>query len=99
MSRERDGENEARPQLQIWDEEGREAGIGTVRDAGDEWNVAVALERVSGELVRGRLAFRCADRTLRTAPIIVEESPEAVLQRARQIPASMLRQLLVSVRD
>lgn len=90
---------ESRPQLQIWDDEERESGLGTLEQSGTEWAVAVVLERVSADLVKGRLAFRSDGARFQTAPVIVEESPEAVLRRAREMPASMLRQLLLSVRD
>lgn len=89
---------DSRPQLQIWDDEERESGLGTVEQSGTEWAVAIVLERVSADLVKGRIAFRADGERLQTAPVIVEESPEAVLRRAREMPASMLRQLLLSVR-
>ena len=95
----RDRDARGKSQLQIWEEGGRETSIGVLVEDDGEWEALVILERVSPDHVRGRLSFRREDRRYDTAPVLVEESEEAVVRRARQLPGSMLRQLLASVRD
>lgn len=87
-----------RPQLQIWDDEGREAAIGTLTEDGTEWEMLVILEPASTDLVRGKLSFRRGEERYDTAAVLVEDTPEAVLQRATRLPGAMLRQLLLSAR-
>lgn len=87
-----------RPQLQIWDEHGRETAIGTLSEVDTEWEVYVTLEPITGDLFRGRLSFRRGDERYETAPVLVETSARAVLRRAAELPSAMLRQLLVSAR-
>lgn len=98
MSR-RDRDPGRTSQLQIWEEGERETSIGVLTEDDGEWEALVILELVSPEHVRGRLSFRRDDRRYDTAPVLVEESEEAVVHRARQLPDSMLHQLLASVRD
>lgn len=92
------GEGEV-PQLQIWDDESREADLGTLEDGGEPWQVRVVLERVGPDLVRGRLSFRRGEARHDTAPVLVEETAEEVVRRAADLPSSMLHQLLLSARD
>lgn len=92
------GGDEPRPQLQMWDDEERETAIGTLEDGGVRWNTLVVVEPVSGDLVRGRLSFRCGEQRFDTAPVILEETAARVVQRAAELPAAMLRQLFTSAR-
>ncbi len=85
-------------QVHIWDG-GREAAVGTVEDEEGEWSAVVVIEAEAEDLARGRLSFRLGDARYDTAPIIVEESAEAVVERAAELPASMLRQLLMAARE
>lgn len=100
MKRRRRGpdDGEPRPQLQIWDEEGRETAIGLFDDGEAEWNLLVVFEPISGDLFRGRLSFRAGEERYDTAPVLVEDSAEGVVRRATELPHSMLRQLLLSAR-
>jgi len=93
------GTRELRPQIQIWDDEGREAAVGLFDDGEAEWNLLVVFETVTRELVSGRLSFRNGDERYDTAPVLVEDTPAAVVRRATQLPHAMLRQLLVSARN
>lgn len=97
--RTRGGSHDEPPQLHIWDDEGRQASVGTVAEDGAEWELVVLLEPVAGDLFRGRLSFRNGEERHDTAPVLVEESAEAVVRRAADLPAALLRQLLVSARD
>ncbi len=90
-------EGEPRPQLQIWDE-GREATVGVLTDGEGDWSVSVLVESVDSNLFRGRFRFRREDERHETAPVLVEESAAAVVRRAQELPAAMLRQLLASAR-
>lgn len=87
------------PQLHIWDGDEEEVEIGSLKADDGEWELVLLLERVEPELVRGRISFRQEDRRYDTAPVLVEESEDAVLRRAGELTGSMLRQFLVSVRD
>lgn len=100
MSERRGGprNGDRRPQLQIWDDEGRETVIGTLSEDGTEWEMYVTLEPVADDLFRGRLSFRHGEVRHDTAPVLVESSAEAVVRRAAELPSAMLRQLLVSAR-
>lgn len=93
------GEDDARPQLQMWEDSDREQAIGTIEDGGVKWRLFVVLEQVAGDLVRGRLSFRYGDQRFDTAPVILEETVARVVQRAEELPKAMVRQLLSSVRD
>jgi len=93
------GTRELRPQIQIWDDEGRETAVGLFDDGEAEWNLLVVFETVTRELVSGRLSFRSGDERYDTAPVLVEDTPAAVVRRATQLPHAMLRQLLVSARN
>ncbi|MFQ5679755.1 MAG: hypothetical protein ACE5HP_09905 [Gemmatimonadota bacterium] len=86
------------PQLQMWDDEGRNRPIGTIQEDGVEWELGVILEPVSSDLVRGRLSFRSGEERYVTAPVLVEESTAAVIRRAEELPGAMVRQLLASAR-
>ena len=86
-------------QLRMWDEERREAPVGTLVDEDAEWTVIVQLEPVAGDLFRGRLSFRSEEERHDTAPVLVEESAAAVVRRAGELPTAMLRQLLASARS
>ncbi len=85
-------------QLRMWDDQRRETAIGTLAEDGTEWEMVVLLEPVAGDLFRGRLSFRRGDARHDTAPVLVEESAEAVVRRAGALPTAMLRQLLASAR-
>ncbi|HKK28514.1 MAG TPA: hypothetical protein VKB18_10560 [Gemmatimonadota bacterium] len=87
------------PQLQIWDTASRRQSLGRLPVGDEEWEVHIVVETVAPDLARGRIVFERAGRQLATAPVIVEESEEAVVSRAESMPRSMVRQLLVSVRD
>lgn len=87
------------PQLHIWDGDREEIEIGSLEADDGPWELVLLLERVESDLVRGRISFRQADLRYDTAPVLVEESEDAVLRRAGELTGSMLRQFLVSVRD
>jgi hypothetical protein len=86
-----------RPQLQMWEDEAREASLGRFEDSGVMWDLHVLIEPVTGDLVHGRLSFRSGEDRYDTAPLLVEETAEEVVRRASEFPRSMLRQLLTSV--
>lgn len=92
------GSDEGRPQLQMWDDEGRETAIGVMEDGTDRWQTLVIVEKVSGDLVRGRLSFRLGEDRYDTAPVILEETVARVVQRAGELPQAMLHQLFISAR-
>jgi len=93
------GEDDARPQLQMWDDADREQAIGKIEDGGVQWQLFVVLEQVAGDLVRGRLSFRYGEQRYDTAPVILEETVARVVRRAEELPKGMVRQLLSSARD
>jgi hypothetical protein len=86
------------PQLHIFDAAAREFELGSLVDGEDIWQLIVIVERTSAELCRGRISFRCDDERFDTEAILVEETEQEILERAGELPASMLRQLLVSIR-
>ena len=86
------------PQLHIFEAAAREFELGSLVDGDDTWQLIVVVERTSADLCRGRISFRCADERFDTDAILVEDSERDVLQRAAELPASMLRQLLISIR-
>jgi len=92
------GGDDARPQLQMWDEAERETAIGTLEEGDECWQTLVLIEPVAGDLVRGRLSFRCGEQRYDTASVILEETPARVVQRATELPRTMLRQLFISAR-
>ena len=94
-----DGNGKQPPQLHIFEGTAREQDVGTLIIGTEVWALYVVLERTSAELVRGRISFRCDDERHDTDPIVLGETEEAVIERAGELPASMLRQLLVSLRD
>lgn len=85
-------------QLQIWETASRRQELGRLEAEGTDWEVHLVVEKAASELFRGRLAFRHGDDHLLTAPVLVEESEEAVVRRAEELPDSMIRQFLNSVR-
>ncbi len=87
------------PQLHIFDGSTREFDVGTLVTGDDRWALHVVLERTSADLFRGRISFRRDEERYDTDPIVLGESEEAVVERAAELPASMLRQLLDSLRD
>lgn len=95
MTEER-GEDDS--QLQIWESAARRQELGTVEHEDESWEVHVVVEKEAPDLVRGRLAFRRGDDYLLTAPVVVEETEAEVVRRAEDLPDSMIRQFLVSVR-
>ena len=87
------------PQLHIWDASAREFELGTLIDGEDTWALFVVVERTSRELCRGRLSFRADELRYDTEAILVEDSEEEVLSRAGKLPATVLRQLLDSIKE
>jgi hypothetical protein len=87
------------PQLHIFDAAAREVELGSLVDGEDSWQLWVIVERTSADLCRGRISFRTEDERHDTDAILVEESERDVLDRASDLPASMLRQLLLSIRE
>lgn len=86
------------PQLHIFDASAREFDIGTLMSGDERWGLHVMLERTSADLFRGRISFRRDEERFDTDPIVLGETEEAVIERASELPASMLRQLLDSLR-
>ena len=86
------------PQLHIFDGSTREFDVGTLMSGDDRWALHVVLERTSADLFRGRISFRRDEERYDTDPIVLGETEEAVVERAAELPASMLRQLLDSLR-
>lgn len=86
------------PQLHIFDGAERELDVGTLLSADEVWALYVVLERTSSDLFRGRISFRRDDERYDTDPIVLGETEEALVVRAGELPASMLRQLLDSLR-
>jgi hypothetical protein len=77
--------------------------LATLTHEGRFWDVYLELDEPqgSGTTTRGRLAFspgdgQQADAPLRTAPIFVEDSPEAAIARARALREHHLLSLLRS---
>lgn len=93
-----DGDRDDRPQLQMWDAEDEELELGTLEASDGDWLLYLLVERAERDLVRGRLSFRQDDTRHDTAPVLVEESEEEVLRKARELTPKMLRQLLTSAR-
>lgn len=89
---------EGRPQLRMWDEAGQETAIGSLDDGAHEWKIFVVAEPIADDLVRGWLSFRLDTERHDTAPVILEETVAAVVQRAVEFPEPMLRQLFSSAR-
>lgn len=87
------------PQLHIFDASAHEHEVGTLMSGDESWGLHVVLERTSSDLFRGRISFRRDDERYDTDPIVLGETEEAVIRRATELPASMLRQLLTSLRD
>lgn len=95
-----EGDDASRPQLHMWGGDAEEISLGTLEDSDDgPWELYLLVERAGRELVRGKISFRQGDRRLDTAPIVVEETEEEVIERARGMDETTLRQFLVSVRD
>lgn len=89
---------EGRPQLRMWDEAGQETAIGSLDDGERRWQIVVVAEPVAEDLVRGWLSFRFDEEKHDTAPVILEETVELVIQRAVELPEPMLQQLFGSAR-
>ena len=89
---------EGRPQLRMWDEAGQESAIGHLDDGERRWQIVVVAEPVAEDLVRGWLSFRLEEEKHDTAPVIMEETVELVIERAVEFPEPMLRQLFGSAR-
>ena len=90
--------DEGRPQLRMWDEAGQETAIGSLDDGERRWQIVVVAEPVAEDLVRGWLSFRFDDEKHDTAPVIMEETVELVIERAVELPEPMLQQLFGSAR-
>lgn len=88
------------PQLHIWEGSSGGTQIGTLVDGSDAiWNLFVLVERTGPGLCKGRLSFRRGEERLDTGSVLVEETEEAVISRAAELPASMLRQFLAAIRE
>lgn len=86
-------------QIQIWESASRRQELGRLEGDGTAWQVHLVVEKAARDLFRGRLAFRRGDDHLLTAPVLVEETEEAVVRRAEELPDSMIRQFLDSIRE
>lgn len=86
----------SRPQLHMWGGDAEEISLGTLEDSEGPWELVLLVERTGRDLVRGKISFRQGDRRLDTAPVLVEESEQEVVDRARSLSDSMLQQLLAS---
>ncbi len=87
------------PQLHIWDASTREIELGTLVDGDERWTLVVLAERAAPDLCKGRISFRHNDNRYDTQAILIEETEDALVRRATELPASTLRQLLRSLRD
>lgn len=76
--------------------------LATLTHEGRFWDVYLELdEPQTGTAIRGRLAFspgdgQESDAPLRTAPIFIEDTPEAAIARARALREHHLLSLLRS---
>ncbi len=86
-------------QLHIWDASTREFDLGTLISDDETWALFVIAERTSPDLCRGRISFRRDDSRYDTEAILLEETEEALVSRASELPASILRQFLEALRD
>lgn len=86
------------PQLHIFDAAAHETDIGSLMSNNEVWALYVILERTSAELYHGRISFRCDDERYDTDAIVLGETEAAVIERASELPASMLHQILDSLR-
>ena len=84
--------------MRMWDEAGQETAIGSLDDGERRWQIVVVAEPVAEDLVRGWLSFRLEDEKHDTAPVIMEETVELVIERAVELPEPMLQQLFGSAR-
>ncbi|MXX78709.1 MAG: hypothetical protein F4Z33_07040 [Gemmatimonadales bacterium] len=82
----------------MWDAAGQETAIGSLDDGERRWQIVVIAEPVADDLVRGWLSFRLDDEQYDTAPVIMEETVELVIERAVELPEPMLQQLFGSAR-
>ena len=87
------------PQLHIFDAAAREFDIGNLMSGNEVWALYVIMERTSPGLFRGRISFRCEDERHDTDAIVLGETESAVIERASELPATMLHQLLNSLRS
>lgn len=87
------------PQLHIWDASTREIELGTLVDGDEHWTLVVVAERASPDLCRGRVSFRRENERFDTEAVLLEETEEALVRRASELPASTLRQLLRSLKN
>lgn len=85
------------PQLRFWGSASRRQALGSLPSREGEWEVHLVVENVAPDLFHGRIAFVRGDERRVTAAVIVEETEGEVLERAEEMPESMLRQFLVSV--
>ncbi len=98
MSAGNGGNGDTPPQLHIFDAAARETDIGNLMSGNEVWALYVILERTSAELFHGRISFRCDDERYDTEAIVLGETEAAVIQRASELPATMLHQILDSLR-
>lgn len=98
MSARNVGNGDKPPQLHIFDAAAHETDIGNLMSGNEVWALYLILERTSAELFHGRISFRCGDERYDTDAIVLGETEAAVIQRASELPASMLHQILDSLR-
>lgn len=77
----------------------RELELGSLMDGQDTWTLVVLVERTAPKLCRGRISFRSEDRQLDTDAILLEDSEDALMRRAAELPVSTLRQLLHALKE
>lgn len=92
------GNGDQPPQLHIFDGTAREFDIGNLMSGSEVWALYVVLERTSAELYRGRISFRSDEERYDTDAIVLGETEAAVIDRASELPAATLHQLLNSLR-
>ena len=98
MSTDNGGTSDKPPQLHIFDAAAHETDIGNLMSNNEVWALYVILERTSAELYHGRISFRCDDERYDTDAIVLGETEAAVIESASELPASMLHQILDSLR-
>lgn len=92
------GSGRDRPQLHMWDADDEELELGTLEAEDGDWTLYLLMERPEKDLFRGRLSFRQGEARHDTAAVLVEESEDEVLRKARDLTPKTLRQLLTSAR-
>lgn len=86
-------------QLHMWGLEAEELSLGMLEDPDGPWEIFLLVERSEAGLARGKISFRRDDNRFDTAPVIVEDTEDAVIRRARNMSDRLLRQFLTSARE